>query len=620
MSINTQKSRERIKRSTLTGVVPTVPVSSDFTDGTWLNTDIRAGEFFYNIPDEKLWIGTNTVPLELTSGIGNTLADILLNGNTTSGSDIIITSSDLIKDSTGQTYIDINATSLQIKSDDNVNNREAVFTAVNDFGSDTLSVAMSAFDATNNIYTSFGLTADSLTPIIHTHLSDTILTTFNQFTIGRHYTEVTNSAGSPSNPATDIFAAVDIINNPAIQTTIGLTTCNIINNSFASITLDADAASPSIISHLNNGSFNNWNTLGATKNSSIITDGSSSSPNPATDTYSIIDLFGIDINKPNILLQTVRPGNYNHRISLADTGMIISSDINIKMNGQSVEINTLSFLDLTGMYNGLTANILRTADNFAAPITSTANQTPGIIIGSQYSTIAAGVYNSLIIGGNNNTIFSNNTIISGTNNTANANATHNIISGNGNTINSSHNLIVGSGNTITGIGIPYSYNIIGGYTNTVNTFSSLCIGVQKTMNNQGIMYGFNVNTQVSNGFSNMSNVSTNATPTKLYCDGLNSFKVENNVVYRVKLTALAVDSTTGDAKEWEGFGIIKNVGGTTSLVSAITMTSTVGDAGLAAATVAVTANNTTDALDITVTGIAATSIKWNCGIEYVKVG
>ena len=105
MSINTQKSRERIKRSTLTGVVPTVPVSSDFTDGTWLNTDIRAGEFFYNIPDEKLWIGTNTVPLELTSGIANTLAQILTNGNTTGGSDIIITSGDLIRDSSSKAIL-----------------------------------------------------------------------------------------------------------------------------------------------------------------------------------------------------------------------------------------------------------------------------------------------------------------------------------------------------------------------------------------------------------------------------------------------------------------------------------------------------------------------------------
>lgn len=67
MAIYKADSRQRIKRSILTGVTPTVPATSDFTDGTWLNTDVRAGEFFYNVADERLWIGTNTTPLELTS-------------------------------------------------------------------------------------------------------------------------------------------------------------------------------------------------------------------------------------------------------------------------------------------------------------------------------------------------------------------------------------------------------------------------------------------------------------------------------------------------------------------------------------------------------------------------
>lgn len=112
MAINRQDSRHRIKRSTLTGVVPTVPVSSDFTDGTWLNTDIRAGEFFYNIPDEKLWIGTNTVPLELTSSIGNTLADVLANGNATGANDIIVDSGQVIKSSNGGAAISLDMSGL----------------------------------------------------------------------------------------------------------------------------------------------------------------------------------------------------------------------------------------------------------------------------------------------------------------------------------------------------------------------------------------------------------------------------------------------------------------------------------------------------------------------------
>lgn len=99
MSIYKADARHRVKRSILTGVTPTVPATSDFTDGTWLNTDIRAGEFFYNVADERLWIGTNTTPLEISTATSSTLAGVLALGNTTGGSDIIVSTGDLIRDS-----------------------------------------------------------------------------------------------------------------------------------------------------------------------------------------------------------------------------------------------------------------------------------------------------------------------------------------------------------------------------------------------------------------------------------------------------------------------------------------------------------------------------------------
>ena len=46
-----QDSRILIKRSTTTGVVPTVPASNDHTDGTWIATDIYKGELFFNQAD-----------------------------------------------------------------------------------------------------------------------------------------------------------------------------------------------------------------------------------------------------------------------------------------------------------------------------------------------------------------------------------------------------------------------------------------------------------------------------------------------------------------------------------------------------------------------------------------
>lgn len=47
----TQDSRILIKRSTTTGVVPTIPPSNDHTDGTWIATDIYKGELFFNQAD-----------------------------------------------------------------------------------------------------------------------------------------------------------------------------------------------------------------------------------------------------------------------------------------------------------------------------------------------------------------------------------------------------------------------------------------------------------------------------------------------------------------------------------------------------------------------------------------
>ena len=51
----TQDSRIKLKRSTVTAIVPTVPSSNDHTDGTWIATDIYKGELFYNQADGVLW-------------------------------------------------------------------------------------------------------------------------------------------------------------------------------------------------------------------------------------------------------------------------------------------------------------------------------------------------------------------------------------------------------------------------------------------------------------------------------------------------------------------------------------------------------------------------------------
>ena len=69
---NTIDSKIRIKRSTVIGGTPSIGPSSDHTDGTWGVNDIYTGEFYYNIPDEKLWIGTatGTTQIDLLGSVG----------------------------------------------------------------------------------------------------------------------------------------------------------------------------------------------------------------------------------------------------------------------------------------------------------------------------------------------------------------------------------------------------------------------------------------------------------------------------------------------------------------------------------------------------------------------
>jgi hypothetical protein len=60
-----QHSKMIQKRSTVSGEVPVLGPSTDHADGTWTALGIYTGEFFYNIPDNRLWIGGEDDVIEL---------------------------------------------------------------------------------------------------------------------------------------------------------------------------------------------------------------------------------------------------------------------------------------------------------------------------------------------------------------------------------------------------------------------------------------------------------------------------------------------------------------------------------------------------------------------------
>jgi hypothetical protein len=59
MTLITIDAKMRLKRSTIPSTVPTIGATQDHADGSWSDEDIYEGEMFFNVPDGKLWIGSD---------------------------------------------------------------------------------------------------------------------------------------------------------------------------------------------------------------------------------------------------------------------------------------------------------------------------------------------------------------------------------------------------------------------------------------------------------------------------------------------------------------------------------------------------------------------------------
>jgi len=296
--------------------------------------------------------------------------------------------------------------------------------------------------------------------------------------------------------------------------------------------------------------------------------------------------------------------------------------------------------------------------------------------GSGATTLSFYTAHSVIGGGGNNTATGNHSTVGGggwaggvsANSAANratgdwatiAGGSGGLASGNNSTIGGGGYLI-GNGNTASG----QSSTVAGGYSNTVSGFAATCIGGNSNIanGNYGVVGGANNNNNAANsviaggqyglarsvlgnfvmpacgapiaavqGVSQIAFVvlgrqTTDATPTVLASDpntpaGFNQVALPNNSAYYFKGSVIAGVTGAGNTKAWSIEGAIKRGGGalTTVLVGSPTVTSLYADAGAAAWVVAVTVDTTYGALAITVTGQAATTIRWVAKIETTEM-
>jgi len=118
---------------------------------------------------------------------------------------------------------------------------------------------------------------------------------------------------------------------------------------------------------------------------------------------------------------------------------------------------------------------------------------------------------------------------------------------------------------------------------------------------------------------------TDATPIVLTSDGgsgvsSNQVYLQSNSAYYFAGSVIAGVTGGGNTKAWTFEGAIKKgAANSIALVGTPTVTSSFADAGASTWSIALTANTTTDTLTVTVTGQAATTIRWVCKIETTEM-
>lgn len=112
---------------------------------------------------------------------------------------------------------------------------------------------------------------------------------------------------------------------------------------------------------------------------------------------------------------------------------------------------------------------------------------------------------------------------------------------------------------------------------------------------------------------------TNGTATNLLKSDGSSFACASGRTYSCVVNICA-RKDDGTSKQFLRQFVIKNTGGTTAIAGTVAILGTdSGDAGATTWSVAITADNTNDVLQIAVTGAAATNIRWLCRLETTEV-
>jgi hypothetical protein len=258
----------------------------------------------------------------------------------------------------------------------------------------------------------------------------------------------------------------------------------------------------------------------------------------------------------------------------------------------------------SGNYSGILSGQNNTASGSSATViggsSNTASGLSAAVVGGSSNT-AGGTFSGVFSGSSNSSSGSQSGVFSGSSNTASAQRSA-AIGGSGNIANAAQSIVF-SGNAGN------ARSIIGNFVYSASDAPiSSAPGVQQTAT---LLLG---------------RQTTDATATRLASDNgaagtTNQVILPNNSAYYVKGSVIATVTGGGNTKSWDFIATIKRGANAaaTSIVGAVILNTIAQDAGAATWVVAVTADTTNGGLAVTVTGQAATTIRWVCKLESTEV-
>jgi hypothetical protein len=261
---------------------------------------------------------------------------------------------------------------------------------------------------------------------------------------------------------------------------------------------------------------------------------------------------------------------------------------------------------------------------------NTVNAQGGAAVGGSSNTASA--LNAAVVGGSSNTASNTGSVVLG-GSASSATGVYSIIAG-GNGSSATQNsaaVLGGQGNSSQGI---YSV-VVGGIFSTANAGASSVLGgyrgLTRAIEGCAVIPASNSPVSITFGGSQsailvLGRETTDATTTVLRSNSsaattTNQVILPNNSAYYVKGSVIATVTGGGNTKSWDFIATIKRGANAaaTSIVGAVTLNVQAADAGASTWIVAITADTTNGGLAVTVTGQAATTIRWVAKLESTEV-